>query len=244
MNIQIFDSQEQLDEKAAQYLIDTVKRNPEAVLGLATGSTPIGIYDKLAEKHCRQGISFRRITSFNLDEYVGLTADHEQSYAFYMKKHLFSRIDLPAGQANLPNGTADSLESECKRYDRLLEEHPIDVQLLGLGHNGHIGFNEPAASLIGGTHIVDLQEKTRDANARFFESKEEVPTKAVTMGVGSILKAGTIILAVRGADKADIVREALFGPITTDCPASLLQTHHDVIVLLDREAGRKLGQLC
>ncbi|WP_127529806.1 glucosamine-6-phosphate deaminase [Paenibacillus kobensis] len=240
MNIQIFDSQEQLDETAAQYLIDTVKHNPEAVLGFATGSTPIGIYDKLVEKHHRLGVSFRHITSFNLDEYVGLTADHEQSYAFYMNKHLFSRIDLPAGQTNLPNGMADSLNSECKRYDQLLEEHPIDVQLLGLGHNGHIGFNEPAEGLIGGTHIVQLQEKTRDANARFFDSKDEVPTEAVTMGVGSILKAKTIILAVRGADKADIVREALFGPITTDCPASLLQTHSDVIVLLDREAGRKL----
>ncbi|WP_127572591.1 glucosamine-6-phosphate deaminase [Paenibacillus xylaniclasticus] len=240
MNIQVFDSQEQLDEAAAQYLIDTVTQKPEAVLGLATGSTPIGIYNKLVEKHQRQGVSFRHITSFNLDEYVGLTADHKQSYAFYMQEHLFRHIDVSANQINLPNGMAESLEEECKRYNQLLEKHPIDVQLLGLGHNGHIGFNEPADALTGGTHIVELQEKTREANARFFNSKDEVPEKAVTMGVGSILKAKTIILAVRGADKADIVREALFGPITTQCPASLLQTHHNVIVLLDREAGRGL----
>lgn len=240
MNIRIFDSQQQLDDAAAEYLVGAVERDPEAVLGLATGSTPIGIYDRMVEKHRSRGVSFRHATSFNLDEYVGLTSDHEQSYAFYMNKHLFSRIDLPQDHAYIPNGNAASLQEECKRYDRLLKEQPIDIQLLGLGHNGHIGFNEPGDQLQGGTHVVELQEPTRAANARFFRSKSEVPTEAVTMGIGSILKAKRIILAVRGADKADIVREALYGPITTDCPASLLQTHPDVIVLLDREAGRKL----
>ncbi|MWC28681.1 glucosamine-6-phosphate deaminase [Paenibacillus sp. MMS18-CY102] len=241
MNIRVLDSQEQLDDIAAEYLVGAVERRPDAVLGLATGSTPIGIYEKMVEKHRNRHISFREATTFNLDEYVGLDPDHEQSYASYMHKHLFQYIDLPEAHAHLPNGMAPSLEEECKQYERLLAEQPVDIQLLGLGHNGHIGFNEPGDTLSGDTHAVVLQERTREANARFFNSKNDVPTHAITMGVGSILKAKTIILAVRGADKADIVREALFGPITTDCPASLLQTHGDVIVLLDREAGRKLA---
>ncbi|WP_042164932.1 glucosamine-6-phosphate deaminase [Paenibacillus gorillae] len=241
MDIKIFDSAQELDAFAADLIVSTVQNKPNPVLGLATGSTPLGIYAKIVEMHRRQNISFEHVTSFNLDEYVGLTPDNDQSYAYYMKSHLFAHIDIPFDRTFLPNGMAEDLVAECTRYDSMLQEQPVDLQLLGLGHNGHIGFNEPAEALTGGTHAVKLKQETREANARFFASMEEVPELAITMGVGSILKANHILLVVRGADKADIVKQALTGPITTDVPASLLQTHPRVTVLLDREAGRKLA---
>ncbi|GGG74609.1 glucosamine-6-phosphate deaminase [Paenibacillus radicis (ex Gao et al. 2016)] len=241
MDIKIFDSAQELDAFAADLIVSTVQNKPAPVLGLATGSTPLGIYAKIVEMHRRQNISFQHVTSYNLDEYVGLTPDNDQSYAYYMKSHLFAHIDIPSNQTFLPNGMAEDLEAECSRYDSMLQEQPVDLQLLGLGHNGHIGFNEPAEALTGGTHAVKLEQETREANARFFASMDEVPELAITMGVGSILKANHILLVVRGADKADIVKQALTGPITTDVPASLLQTHPRVTVLLDREAGRKLA---
>ncbi|MFF2092012.1 glucosamine-6-phosphate deaminase [Paenibacillus sp. NPDC058174] len=241
MDIKIFDSAQELDAFAADLIVSTVQNKPAPVLGLATGSTPLGIYAKIVEMHRRQNISFEHVTSFNLDEYVGLTPDNDQSYAYYMKSHFFAHIDIPSDRTFLPNGMAENLDAECARYDSMLQEQPVDLQLLGLGHNGHIGFNEPAEALTGGTHAVKLEQETREANARFFASMDEVPELAITMGVGSILKANHILLVVRGADKADIVKRALTGPITTDVPASLLQTHPRVTVLLDREAGRKLA---
>ncbi|QAY65124.1 glucosamine-6-phosphate deaminase [Paenibacillus protaetiae] len=240
MQIKIFDTAEELDAYAAGLLANTVKAKPNAVLGLATGSTPLGIYEQLVRLYESGDVSFKQATTFNLDEYVGLPASHEQSYAYYMNQHLFSRIDIPLSQTNIPDGTAADLQQECAEYEAKLAASPVDIQLLGLGHNGHIGFNEPDEALDGGTHVVQLKPGTREANARFFSSIREVPERAVTMGAGSILKANTILLAVRGADKAAIVKEALTGPITTKVPASLLQTHPRVIVLLDREAGRML----
>ncbi|MGG1635454.1 glucosamine-6-phosphate deaminase [Paenibacillus sp. FSL A5-0031] len=241
MEMIIFDTQQELDAYAAELFVGIVKEKPDAVLGLATGSTPIGIYDKIVELHKQNNVSFKDVTTFNLDEYVGIKPDNDQSYAYYMKQHLFSHIDIPENQIHLPNGMASDVELESNAYDAMLEARPVDIQLLGLGHNGHIGFNEPDVNLSGGTHVVKLKEETREANARFFDSMDEVPEYAITMGVGSILKANTIVLAVRGADKAEIVKEALTGPITTNVPASLLQTHARVIVLLDREAGRMLS---
>lgn len=241
MEIIIFDTAEQLDNYGAKLFVDKVKEKANAVLGLATGSTPIGIYEKIREMYKQGGVSFSDVTTYNLDEYVGLSPQNDQSYSYYMNQHLFSHIDIQQQHTNLPNGNASDLQAECKRYDAMLQEQPIDIQLLGLGHNGHIGFNEPATGLHGGTHLVELKPETREANARFFSSLDEVPTHALTMGVGSILKANTIVLAARGSDKAGIVKEALTGPITTNVPASLLQTHPRVIVLLDREAGRELA---
>ncbi|MCR2802577.1 glucosamine-6-phosphate deaminase [Paenibacillus soyae] len=240
MEIKIFETSEQLDSYAAELFTQLLNEKPNAVLGLATGSTPIGIYDKIVENFNHNKVSFSGATTYNLDEYVGLTPENDQSYAYYMNRHLFSRIDIPSSQTHLPNGMAENPEEECTRYDALLNAHPADIQLLGLGHNGHIGFNEPDGELSAGTHVVKLKEETREANARFFASMDEVPKEAYTMGVGSILKANTILLVVRGSDKARIVKEALTGPITTQVPASLLQTHPRVIVLLDREAGRML----
>ncbi|MFC4600162.1 glucosamine-6-phosphate deaminase [Cohnella hongkongensis] len=242
MNILTFDSDEKLNEAAANIIVGQVQTIPRAVLGLATGGTPVGIYREIVRIYRRDMVSFRNTTTFNLDEYVHLPIDHPESYHSYMNVHLFSHIDLPESQRHIPNGNAADLEAECRRYDEAIElAGQIDLQLLGLGHNGHIGFNEPAHALIKGTHIVELAEQTREANARFFDSIDDVPKQALTMGVGTILKAKKILLVVKGADKADIIRQALQGPITTDVPASLLQTHPNLIVLLDSAAAGKLA---
>jgi glucosamine-6-phosphate deaminase len=242
MNILSFDSDDKLNEAAANIIVGQTQTTPRVVLGLATGGTPVGIYKQIVQDFQRGMFSFRNVTTFNLDEYVNLPIDHPESYHSYMNTHLFNHIDLPPSQCHVPDGNAEDLEEECRRYDQLIElSGQIDLQLLGLGHNGHIGFNEPAHALIKGTHVVDLAEETREANARFFDTIDDVPTQALTMGVGTILKAKKILLVVKGADKADIVYRALRGPITTDCPASLLQTHPNLIVLLDSTAAEKLS---
>lgn len=241
MNIAIFSSEQELNEAGAQLVTGLVLSKPDAVLGLATGSTPIGIYREIIRAYDRKMVSFKRVRTFNLDEYVGLDANHPQSYRYYMNEHLFRHLDVAPENIHIPDGTAKDLAEECRRYDRLLEQlGPIDLQLLGIGHNGHIGFNEPDRELSGRTHVAELNESTRQANARFFQNMDEVPTHAVTMGVGDILKAKTVVLVAKGADKAEILHRALTGPITTDCPASLLQTHPRLIVLADAEAGRLL----
>ncbi|WP_248925774.1 glucosamine-6-phosphate deaminase [Paenibacillus hamazuiensis] len=239
MNLLKFDSTEKLNEAGAGIITGLIQTNRRAVLGLATGGTPVGIYGEVVASYRRGLVSFKEVTTFNLDEYVGLPEEHPESYHSYMEQHLLRHIDLPREQAHIPNGNAADLQEECRRYDALLDKAgQIDLQLLGLGHNGHIGFNEPDHALISGAHVVTLREETRQANARFFPSLADVPTQAITMGVGTILKAKMILLVVRGADKAEIVHRALTGPITTDCPASLLQTHPHLVVLLDNEAGR------
>lgn len=240
MRITIFDSNEELDSRAAALIASTVAERPAAVLGLATGSTPVGIYKALIRQASQTKLSFAGVTTYNLDEYVGLPPEHDQSYAYYMRQQLFDHIDIPLEQTHLPSGMAADLAAECARYDRMLASQPIDLQLLGVGHNGHIGFNEPAEALVGGTHVTDLEPATIAANARFFEREELVPRQAITMGVASILKARQILLVARGADKAQIVKQALTGPISTACPASLLQTHAHVTVMLDKEAGKEL----
>jgi glucosamine-6-phosphate deaminase len=239
MNLLKFDTHEKLHESGAGIITGLVQTQPRAVLGLATGGTPVGIYEEIVKSYRRGLVRFRETTTFNLDEYVGLPETHAESYRTYMNTHLFNHIDLPRERAHIPDGNAADPQAECARYDKLLEQAgQLDLQLLGLGHNGHIGFNEPDHALISGTHKVALSEETRRANARFFDSPEQVPTHALTMGVGTILKAKMILLVVKGADKADIVHRALTGPITTDCPASLLQTHPHLVVLMDSEAGR------
>ncbi|MCZ8513479.1 glucosamine-6-phosphate deaminase [Paenibacillus filicis] len=242
MNILTFRSQEELNKAGAGIITGLVQTNPRAVLGLATGGTPVDIYEELVEAHRQQLVSFAKATTFNLDEYVGLDRNHPASYYSFMQEHLFGYVNAAPERCHIPDGMASSLEEECRRYDALLEQAgQIDLQLLGLGHNGHIGFNEPDHALRSGTHVVKLQEQTREANARFFDKPEQVPTHAITMGVGTILKAKMILLVVRGSDKAEIVARALQGPITTECPASLLQTHPHVVVLLDSEAGGRLA---
>ncbi|WP_256761159.1 glucosamine-6-phosphate deaminase [Cohnella sp. WQ 127256] len=242
MNIITFDSDDKLNEAAANIIIGQIQTTPRAVIGLATGGTPVGIYKQIVNDYQRGMISFRDVTTFNLDEYVNLPINHPESYRSYMNSNLFDHIDLPASQCHIPDGNAADPAEECRKYDEAIElSGQVDLQLLGLGHNGHIGFNEPAHALIKGTHVVDLAQETLEANARFFDSIDDVPKQAITMGVGTILKAKKILLVVKGADKADIIKRALHGTITTDCPASLLQTHPNLIVLLDSAAAGKLA---
>lgn len=241
MNILTFQSIEELNDAGANIIVSLLQTRPDAVLGLATGGTPVGIYEQLVKSYEKGLVSFSRATSFNLDEYVGLPRDHEQSYYTYMKENLFDHVDLPESRAFIPDGNASDPHEECRRYEDLLSKaKQIDLQILGLGHNGHIGFNEPDHALVGGTHVVALQEETLQANARYFDSIDDVPKLAITMGVGMILKARTILLIVRGEDKAEIVQKALQGPITTEIPASLLQTHPNLVVMLDPAAAKLL----
>ena len=237
MNIMTFKTNEELNKTGANIIASLVQTKPNAVLGLATGSTPIGIYQELIQLHKQGLVSFKKVESYNLDEYVGLPEGHPETYRSFMNKQLFDHIDINKENTHVPDGNATDLQAECKQYDEALSNAQIDLQFLGIGHNGHIGFNEPDDNLSSGTHVVDLKEETLQANARFFPSIDDVPKQAITMGVASILKAKMIMLVVRGADKAEIAHRALTGPITTDVPASLLQTHPNVVVLLDKEAG-------
>ncbi|AIQ65254.1 glucosamine-6-phosphate deaminase [Paenibacillus stellifer] len=239
MNLFKISKNEDFAQTGANLVAGLLQTNPRAVLGLATGSSPISVYEELISMHRRGLVSFSKASSFNLDEYVGLPADHPESYRSFMNRNLFDHIDIDLARTHIPNGNAPDLAAECRAYDAMLEEQgPVDLQILGIGGNGHIGFNEPGAGLEGGTHVVGLLPETRQANSRFFPSIDEVPRQAVTMGIGTILKARQILLLARGAEKAEAIRKAVRGPITTECPASLLQTHPNVVVLLDEEAGQ------
>ncbi len=239
MELHVYENAAELNREAAEQMIRQINMKPDSFLGLATGGTPLGVYELLVKAFQKGKVSFRSTITMNLDEYVGLGQDHPQSYFYYMKENLFRHIDLPESQAFIPNGTADDLVQECARYDEVFRRYqPIDLQLLGLGINGHIGFNEPGKQLIGATHIVDLDDSTREANARFFESLGGVPKQALTMGIGMILKSKKILLLVSGEQKAEVLQEAFEGPITTECPASLLQTHPNVVVMADKAAAK------
>jgi glucosamine-6-phosphate deaminase len=232
---------EACDEKGAQIIVDAIKNKPDIVLGLATGSTPVGMYQNLIKKHKAGEVSFSEVKTFNLDEYVGLTQDHPCSYYYFMQENLFKDIDIKSESINLPNGTADDLEAECKDYeDKIAASGGIDLQVLGIGHNGHIGFNEPDTPFESITQIVQLAQSTIDANSRFFDNADQVPRQALSMGIKTIMQAKKILLIAKGEDKADIIKRALHGPITPDVPASVLQLHPDVTVILDEAAASKL----
>lgn len=238
LNIIKVKDEQQFNETGAGIIASLLQSNPRAILGLATGSTPVGVYGKLIELYREGVVSFKQASSFNLDEYIGLDEQHPESYRRFMNEKLFNHIDILPENTHVPSGNSLDPEQAAAEYNRLLEQAgQIDLQLLGLGHNGHIGFNEPAEELTGPTHIVKLEERTRQANARYFPSIDEVPTHAITMGIGTILQAKQILLMAKGADKAEVVARALRGPITTKCPASLLQTHPNVVVVLDQAAG-------
>ncbi len=232
-----------MSRRVASIIAAQVMQKPDCVLGLATGSTPVGAYEQLVQWHKAGDLSFAQVHSVNLDEYLGLTGDHDQSYRYFMQKNLFDHIDICPENTNVPSGTATDAAAESARYEKLMEDlGGIDLQLLGMGHNGHIGFNEPAADFPVTTHVVDLTESTIQANARFFASADEVPRQAMTMGIGSIMKAKKILVAVSGEGKADIVYRAFCGPVTPEVPASVLQLHPDVILVGDRAALKKLEE--
>lgn len=223
---------EELSSRAADIIGAQVLLKPNAVLGLATGSSPLGAYAILAEKYARGELDFSEITSVNLDEYIGLTGENEQSYRYFMDKNLFEKINIKREKTYVPNGCAKDLEREGSEYDALIRSlGGIDIQLLGIGTDGHIGFNEPDRFFVGETHTVELDKSTIEANSRFFESIDEVPKKAITMGMASIMQAKKILLIANGKAKKDIVQKAFFGAITPEVPASILQLHADVTVI-------------
>ena len=225
---------------AANILAAQIILKPDSVLGLATGGTPVGTYKQLIEKYKNGDICFSQVTAINLDEYCGLDSDNDQSYAYFMRDNLFNYININFNYVNIPNGMAKDAKAECERYNEVIAKNPIDIQLLGIGPNGHIGFNEPASELSATSHHVELAPATIEANKRFFENEEQVPRTAYTMGMGQIMHAQKILLVASGAGKADILCQALKGPITTRVPASFLQMHGDVVVVADEAALRKV----
>ena len=243
MRVIIEKDYEVMSRRAATFVVEIVRNRPDCVLGLATGSTPVGMYDELIRMHKEEGLDFSRVTTFNLDEYYGLPPTHDQSYRRFMQENLFDGINVAPERINVPSGLASDVEGYCAEYERMIEDAGgIDIQVLGIGGDGHIAFNEPGSSLGSRTRLVALDERTIEDNARFFERKEDVPRFAVTMGVGTILEAERCLLMVNGGKKAEVVVEAIEGPITSQITASALQMHPDVVTVLDEGAASKLAR--
>ncbi len=237
MRFIICENYKEISKKAAEIIGAQVLLKPNCTLGLATGSSPIGTYENLVN----MGLDFSKVTTFNLDEYYPITPDNDQSYYYFMSHHLYSKVNLKPENIHIPNGATNDPEAECAAYDAMIEENGgIDLQLLGIGQNGHIGFNEPDTTLFAGTHMTGLTQNTIEANARFFEKIEDVPTKALTMGMASIMKAKTILLVANGKAKAPAIKALMSGKIDPQVPASLLSCHPDVIVIVDKEAASEL----
>jgi glucosamine-6-phosphate deaminase len=241
MRVIVEQDREGVSRRAAQFVGHLVRRKPRCVLGLATGSTPLGTYAELVRMHREEGLDFSRVVTFNLDEYVGLAANHPQSYRYFMQQHLLDHINVDPRDTHVPDGRALDFEAYCEQYERMIaEEGGIDLQILGIGGDGHIAFNEPGSSLGSRTRLKTLTEETVRDNARFFGSEKDVPRLAITMGVGTILESRQCLLLAAGASKARAIRDTIEGPITAQVTASALQLHRDVIAIVDQEAGRLL----
>lgn len=231
---------EEMSKKAAHIIASQVILNPDCVLGLATGSTPVGTYKNLIEWYNNGDLDFSQITSCNLDEYRGLSGEHDQSYRYFMNHNLFDHVNIRKECTYVPDGLEEDSDKAARDYDQIIaDQGGIDLQLLGLGHNGHIGFNEPTDEFPKGTHVVDLTESTIQANKRFFASEADVPRQAYTMGIGTIMSAKKILVVVSGEDKAEILNKVINGPITPQVPASILQLHPDVTIVADEAALSK-----
>ena len=241
MEIIILPSKEDCAKLGGQLIFNLVKDNPECVLGLATGSTPVSLYKELIRLHKENDLSFFNVTSFNLDEYIGLSGDHPCSYRYFMQEQLFDSVDINLKSTHVPNGLANNIEAECDSYEQsILEVGGIDLQILGIGSDGHIGFNEPCSSLSSRTRMKTLTGETIKDNARFFETEDDVPRHCITMGVGTILDTKSVLLFAFGEGKSDIIAKAVEGPISSMVPASALQLHPKVKVILDDAAASKL----
>lgn len=237
MKIIIAENYEKMSEEAAEIIIKKTAENPESVLGLATGSTPEGMYRYLVKEYEAGKVDFSQVTTVNLDEYVGLEDSHPQSFRYFMDEKFFSHVNIKKEKIHMPGGSQE-------QYEELLQDlGGADVQILGIGGNGHIGFNEPADIFVKYVNVVELTEDTIKANSRFFDSVEEVPKKAVTMGIKDIMSAKTVVLMASGSGKKDIMKKALFGEITPAVPASILQLHPDLVVITDQEAGAELKEV-
>ena len=242
MQVYVAENYTDMSRKAANILSAQVILKPDTVMGLATGSSPVGTYQQLIEWYKKGDLDFAQVRTVNLDEYAGLAPEHSQSYRRFMQENFFDHINIPRENTHVPNGLAPDLEAECRRYNQVIQSlGGIDIQLLGMGHNGHIGFNEPGQAFELETHVVNLTDNTIEANARFFASPDEVPRQAITMGIKSIMQAQRIVMVVSGADKADMVRAAFAGPVVPQVPASILQMHPNFILVGDKAALSKLG---
>ena len=232
---------EEMSRKAAGIVSAQIIMKPDCVLGLATGSTPVGLYKQLIEWYRNGDLDFSGVRTVKLDEYKGISRENDQSYYYFMHQNLFDHVNIPAGNTHLPDGMEPDSEKECRRYEELIQSMgSVDLQLLGIGHNGHIGFNEPADAFDKQVHCVNLTQSTIEANKRFFASAEEVPRQAYTMGIQTIMRSKKILIIANGEGKADIVRNAFFGPITPMVPASVLQLHNDVTLVADEAALSKI----
>jgi glucosamine-6-phosphate deaminase len=241
MKLWVVDSYEEISRKTALYIAGKVETNPEIVLGLATGSSPIEVYRELVEMYRMGQVDFTDVTTFNLDEYYPIRSEHPQSYFSYMKKHLFDHVNININNTHIPIGNARDVEDHCREYEENIKQAGgIDLQLLGIGRNGHIGFNEPGTPFEQTTHIVKLAEETIQDNARFFQLEDLVPTQAITMGIKTIMQSKEILLIANGHQKAEAVKEALCGSVTPEIPASVLQLHPHVTLIIDKDAASLL----
>lgn len=238
MKIAVYENYDELSNKAFEVIKEQVVEKPDSVLGLATGSSPVGMYKDMIKDHKENGTSYKDVVTYNLDEYVGIDRNDPQSYYTFMNENLFSGIDIDPKNTHVPYGNT---KEDCEKYEDSV--NGVDIQVLGIGQNGHIGFNEPGTPFDEPTHIVDLTENTREANARFFDNDiDKVPAQAITQGIGTIMKAKKILLVANGANKADAVKAMIEGPVSVECPASVLQNHPDVVVVIDKEAASKLSK--
>lgn len=237
MRIIICENYEELSKRGAEFFVSQVMLKPDSILGLATGSTPVGLYQNLIKWNKAGRIDFSEVTSFNLDEYYPIAPDNNQSYRYFMNENLFDHINIDKSRTYVPNGLAADPDSECEKYEELIDEKGgIDLQLLGIGRNGHIGFNEPDGELNAKTHITELTESTIEANSRFFDDISKVPKKALTMGMGTILKSKKILMLISGKEKHEVLSQLLSDDVTTSNPATLLKVHPDVVVICDKAA--------
>ncbi len=241
MEIIVKKNYEEMSKEAARIVKERMEKKPDLVLGLATGSTPLGLYQELARMHREEGLSFKKVKTFNLDEYYGLAPEHPQSYRYFMNLNLFSKIDIDPANTHLPDGLTEDVDKFCLEYEEKIEKSGgIDLQILGIGGDGHIGFNEPGSSLGSRTRIKTLNEQTIKDNSRFFKNIDEVPKYAITMGVGTVIDAKEIILLASGKNKSSIIAQAIEGPVTSQVSASMLQVHPKVIAILDEDAASSL----
>ena len=241
MRIIVCENYEEVSKKAAQMILSQVTLKPNSVLGLATGSTLIGMYENLVKLNKNGDIDFSEVRTFNLDEYYKLPKESDQSYHYFMYKNLFDHININPENIHIPNGMTADVDAECERYDKLIKEAGgVDIQVLGIGNNAHIGFNEPTINFEKGTHLVELEESTIEANSRFFDNIEDVPKKAITMGVGSIFKSKKIMLIATGENKAEAIYNTVYGKVVPEVPASILQFHSDIVLILDKKAAKLL----
>lgn len=243
MEVIITEDYEEMSDQTAQYVLSYLQQKPDMVLGLATGSTPVGTYERMIRACSEDKADFSQVTTFNLDEYVGLPPDHEQSYRYFMDDNLFNHINVPEENTHVPDGQADDLKGYCQKYEKMIQNAGgIDLQVLGIGRDGHLGFNEPGSSLGGRTQIVALAPETIEDNSRFFEDADDVPRFAITMGIKTILDARMCLMLASGESKAEAVKNCVEGPVSASCTASSLQMHPNAVVVLDEAAASQLDR--